>query len=330
VTGIYYALQEEGVEIDAVALLATAMEKVRQSARIVQDELGHDRVVLLPLRTPNREAHTVDFDNEDAAVDFLRLANAVLIEARDRGDRVSLGISGGRSSMGALAALSAYVYGAEGIYHLWVHEDIEKQGDVDDLPVFDRDRYLNPPKELRRLVRLRLETFDDQLQPERIADFGSRHPTLARAVTDLDMDKYQKLKSNFNAGRIGMPRDLYRALRLTLLDCCSALDSDRELRSFFVTSPLDGWRHELPEAGNRTQRVDILIDFLWSRQDNSGEPLLLTFLRAMLERLPDQSVCALDISILLEDFGGLLSSQDRSRPVSEEDLTARIKSIWLM
>ncbi|HET91574.1 MAG TPA: hypothetical protein ENN99_12680 [Chloroflexi bacterium] len=208
VTGIYYALaeQEDAVQIDTVVLLSTAMPQVKKAAKMVGEALGPDKVVVLPLRAAeNKPSH--DFNDVATALNFIHLANAVLDHAnRADGNQVYIGISGGRSSMGALATLSAYVYGAAGIYHLWVDEKIEEQGDITQLLNMrrsERIKILNPPADQRRLVSIPLAPFDTLWDRGRLGQVLAERPeareALLRAVTDVEMRQLKTLQEQREA-----------------------------------------------------------------------------------------------------------------------------------
>lgn len=206
VTGIYYALQEQTppVTVDAVVLVATAMDYVQQAAKIVQKTLGPERVHILPLRVQDKGAH--DFKDEATVLDFIHQVNAVLAHVRRANDEVYIGISGGRSSMGALATLSAYIYGATGVYHLWVHEEIERKGDIKDLQSMlpsQRMPVLKPAPDKYRLVNLPLATFDQFWTQgwlsETLAERSEVREALLRAVTDVELRQLEVLKQKREA-----------------------------------------------------------------------------------------------------------------------------------
>ena len=201
VTGIYYALRDQSpsVEIDAAVLVATAMEYVQQSAEIVKKTLGSERVIVLPLRVEDEGVY--DFRDEATVLDFIHQVNAVLEHARRNQDEVYIGISGGRSSMGALATLSAYIYGAAGVYHLWVQRDIERQGDITTLRGMlpsKRVPILHPPADKRRLVTLPLTTFDQFWSQgwlsETLAERTEVREALLRAVTRTELRQLELLR----------------------------------------------------------------------------------------------------------------------------------------
>lgn len=207
VTGIYYALaeQENVVQIDTVILLSTAMPQVKKAAQMVKETLGREKVIALPLRTTeDKPSH--DFDDEATVLHFVHLANAVLDHGHRAGAAMYIGISGGRSSMGALATLSAYVYGAAGIYHLWVDEKIEEQGDITqllDMRRSERIKILNPPADQRRLISIPLAPFDTLWDRGRLGEVLAQRPearkALLRAVTDMEMQQLKALQEQREA-----------------------------------------------------------------------------------------------------------------------------------
>jgi len=211
VTGIYYALaeQEAAVQIDTVVLLSTAMPQVKKSARMVKQVLGSEgvNVVALPLRAAEAKGPSHDFNDEATVLNFIQLANAVLDHgSRAGGDRVYIGISGGRSSMGALVTLSAYIYGAAGIYHLWVDEEVEKKGDIAQLLQMRPSQYmpiLKPPAARRRLVSIPLAPFDALWDRGRLGQVLAERPearkALLRAVTDVEMQQLKAVQEQREA-----------------------------------------------------------------------------------------------------------------------------------
>jgi len=201
VTGIYYALAEQDfpVQIDQVVLLATAMPRVQDACELVRDVIGADKVRILPLRTATQPSH--DFNDAATVLDFIQQANAVLAHGRKAGNQIYIGISGGRSSMGALATLSAYVYGAAGIFHLWVDESIEAHGSMEILDGMLEPEYmaiLKPPREKYRLVSIPLTPFDQLWDRGRLGELLAERPearqALLRAVTDIEMQQLEQLK----------------------------------------------------------------------------------------------------------------------------------------
>ena len=206
VTGIYHALaaQTPPVQIDQVILLATVMPRVQDTCEFVQEALGADKVRVLPLRAATQPSH--DFNDAATVLDFIQQANAVLAHGRRAGNQIYIGISGGRSSMGALATLSAYVYGAAGIFHLWVDESIEERGSVEKLEDMLPSEYaeiLKPPPDKYRLVSIPLAPFDQLWDRGRLGEFLAERQesrqALWRAVTDIEMQQLEQLKQQREA-----------------------------------------------------------------------------------------------------------------------------------
>jgi len=205
VTGIYHALskQKPPTIMNAVVLISTTMARVQRSAQIVRQTIGEDRVRVLSLRSEGQPSH--DFNDEATILDFIHQVNAVLDHAVRAGNEVYIGISGGRSSMGALATLSAYVYGAAGVYHLWVDESIERQGDIDHLPRLpsQRDQILRPPSDKYKLMSLPLASFDQLWDRGELGQALAQRPdareALLRAVTDVEKQQLEALQEQQEA-----------------------------------------------------------------------------------------------------------------------------------
>lgn len=225
VTGIYYALasQDPPVAIDAVVLIATTMARVLDAAAVVEEDLGRDKVYTLKLRKGEAEP-SHDFNDAGTVLNYIQLVNAVLSHARQAEDRVYIGISGGRSSMGALATLSAYVYGAAGIYHLWVDQEIEERGDISKLPTLPSQRkaVLNPPSDKRKLVAIPLAPFDDLWDRGRLGEVLAKRPeareALLRAVTDVEMQKLKALQQQQKASFEDLAESVRQTFRNTELE----------------------------------------------------------------------------------------------------------------
>jgi len=79
------------------------------------------------------------------------------------------------------------------------------------------------------------------------------------------------------------PNDLYRRCRTVLLKC-NEFDNDTTLRTIFITKELDPLRDRLPEATNRSRRVDAVLDYLLTMRLSDGHPALLPFLQVLNER----------------------------------------------
>lgn len=80
-----------------------------------------------------------------------------------------------------------------------------------------------------------------------------------------------------------IPSELIRHLH-EILARCSALDSDRALRSVFIDPRLAPWFNRVPEnTPDRATRVALLIATLWDKADTQGDNALLLFLNVLAE-----------------------------------------------
>ncbi len=146
VSGLAFALMEADHPISQVITLGTSHPDVIASAQILKTlfyEMGD--MAYTPLHIRAKELR----EEDDSANSFVSQMGLALKEANKDGNTVHVGVTGGRSGMGALAALATNLYGADHLWHFWVSEDIEKGGRLRDLPQpFTMDnRFLNPTVE---------------------------------------------------------------------------------------------------------------------------------------------------------------------------------------
>lgn len=82
----------------------------------------------------------------------------------------------------------------------------------------------------------------------------------------------------------GIPSDLFKELRETLLNCGPVAD-DQQLQRAFNDPQISAWRYSVPQASNPVDRVEALIDYLHNkRRAKSRENALVLFLRVWSER----------------------------------------------
>lgn len=55
-----------------------------------------------------------------------------------------------------------------------------------------------------------------------------------------------------------IPAPLLKKLRQTLLDC-GPFGSQRTLEAVFTDDRIASWRNQIPDAGNRRERVDLFV-----------------------------------------------------------------------
>ncbi len=114
-----------------------------------------------------------ELDSEEASTAFMIHIGQMMDALSQQHHQIHIGVTSGRSGMGALAALATNVYGADHLWHFWVHADIEDMGRLDRLPKPVRltdNKYLDP-------------TMDDRMYeivPLPFMDLRPYHPELKR------------------------------------------------------------------------------------------------------------------------------------------------------
>jgi hypothetical protein len=88
----------------------------------------------------------------------------------------------------------------------------------------------------------------------------------------------------------GLPSDLYKQIRNTLLDC-GPFDSNDNLRQIFVDEHLEPWRHSVPEVNNREDRVEALVALLIDKYHTRYGNALLAFLNVIQQRKNPNDTC---------------------------------------
>ena len=83
----------------------------------------------------------------------------------------------------------------------------------------------------------------------------------------------------------GLSRDLIERCRI-VFQRCHEFDDLLSLRAVFISEELVIFRDRLPEPGNREQRVDQTIEFLWLKFLTDGRPVFPHFIRSLSTRYP--------------------------------------------
>jgi CRISPR-associated protein (TIGR02584 family) len=137
-TGAYYALYHgwginESIKADKVITVSTNAQGIDR----VEDEIEREFMRWYSDTNNNIQYDKTcrmrikgdDLSTEEDVEDFRVLITRLLHEDY-KNDNVYLVVAGGRKSMAALAAVTAqlYGYGVQGMYHLYVDEDLEKDG----------------------------------------------------------------------------------------------------------------------------------------------------------------------------------------------------------
>ena len=156
VTETIDALKHIGLQIDTVVLLSTSNERIIDTyvpllqADFIDTYQG--KIELIPASIANDDIWTPQ-DN----LEFIKLATTFLNTYRKRGDNVYVSIAGGRKTMSAAMAIVAQLFGAKGLYHVLVPEEIErKRLDYEELRDSSeaRCKALHPDVSLMELVSI--------------------------------------------------------------------------------------------------------------------------------------------------------------------------------
>ena len=100
----------------------------------------------------------------------------------------------------------------------------------------------------------------------------------------------------------GIPPDIYPRLRRALLDC-GPFGDDGQLRAVFAHEKLGPWRHSVPQASNRADRVDATIAFLVEkRRADTQENALVLLMQVLSERLDPAHACHPRLTALAEEL----------------------------
>lgn len=156
ITGLYYTLLDEhpNLNITRLCILRTADRDVTRAYELIKQSFEEAQVKI--------EISDVALRQEDhvSAAAFHKIVVDSIEQNLGQGDIVA-GITGGRTSMGAILATVAQLYPEiSSIYHLHVNADLERDGDIDQLVRlrgYNDERYLEvmrPPQHKRKLVRL--------------------------------------------------------------------------------------------------------------------------------------------------------------------------------
>jgi hypothetical protein len=155
VTGLYYALAREGKPVSRVVTFSPGHPDVRDANGICEKAFRE-----LGVSYGNRLIDAEDIESEADAQAFKSAFYSQLQECLETDAEVLVGITGGRSVMGALMAIVAQTAAPERVtlYHLDVDDDIEADGRLPTLWQFQgTERWqelLAPPPEKCRLVKV--------------------------------------------------------------------------------------------------------------------------------------------------------------------------------
>lgn len=146
VSGVAFGLSrgvgesQQSYPISRVVTVGT--ESVRKSANCLAPLFADAGIEYIPLFIAQDELKQTD----KSVPDFITRLGTVFETYKE--STIHVAVTGGRSGMGALAALAASLYGADYLWHLWVPTTIEEKGHIDKLPQPYKasNEFLNPPE----------------------------------------------------------------------------------------------------------------------------------------------------------------------------------------
>lgn len=149
VTGLYIELAEKYQAIDRVYLLGTQDNDVVSAARIVKERL---KSYWKDVKIIDESLDERDFRKVEA---FQKIITYRLQRSDAEGD-VFVGVTGGRTGMGAMLAISAQFYKNVRVFHYWVDDEIAQNGVISQLGKLKRinpefyELILNPRRQENR------------------------------------------------------------------------------------------------------------------------------------------------------------------------------------
>lgn len=139
VSGVYFALAKREIQVNQIITVGTRHGDVRKATGTLKalfrkvDGLAYKDCYI----------YEKELDQK-ASGPFAARMGLYISQAHQAGKTVHVAVTGGRSGMGALAALAAQIYQADRLYHIWVREDVERDGArPNQLPTLD-NICLNP------------------------------------------------------------------------------------------------------------------------------------------------------------------------------------------
>jgi hypothetical protein len=209
VTGTAIALMDVAkYDVSRVVTVGTSLPEVIGSTQIVGDLLRELRI-----EHDARHIAQVELRQKDGSSEAFMIAIGQALEAAFvEGNIVHVGVTGGRSGMGALASLATNIYGADHLWHLWVTEEIERNGRYDKLPrpyTLADNKYLNPTlardehelvelpflslRPYRPVLREYYAHYIEALQAGRQVEIPPTITPLIKMLMDLGVDRLEEI-----------------------------------------------------------------------------------------------------------------------------------------
>jgi hypothetical protein len=267
VSGVYFALLEEGIKIDHIITVGTWHQRVRDAAGTL-DALFR-RVSDVTYKAVYIDAEDLRGRERDASGPFAARMGLYIDRARQAGQTVRVSVTGGRSGMGALAALATQIYCGHHLYHLWVDEDIERGGaDPERVRPDPDNEYVNPTVKGRNawsLVNLPFTDLSGWLtDAEKYRDYvpAGLSRALAQDLYHL-IGQWRAEATNAPGDEITPDRRYQIGLRMSL----STRFSEEELRTLCYDLNVD--YDDLPAQGKANKARELVAHF--ERRDNVSE-----------------------------------------------------------
>jgi len=193
VTTAFYALQERGFGVmDRLITVTTSSRKAADAEQLIAEELKRwkesgGRVEYVRERIEAEDLDDLQYANATALFQG-KIVEILHRERQQPDNEIYVSIAGGRKSMSALTAVAAVLYDADMIFHIYVNDDLERHGDVDNLlsSTTWRDRCLRPKPDEYHLALILLGPVNQLLY-----DYVSRHPKEFIALSDDTKTNYQ-------------------------------------------------------------------------------------------------------------------------------------------
>ena len=166
VTGAYYALRDNRWgEMDAIITVSTTSDLTRLCEREIEAELERARREL-GVNVQYQERLAIPGDEVRTSADVYRFRRLILdLLNKYSQHQVYLSLTGGRKSMVAAAAMAAQLHKPARIFHVYVDEEIEREGHIASLlkkPTDKRRAYLKPPADKIGLVEIPLLSLGER------------------------------------------------------------------------------------------------------------------------------------------------------------------------
>lgn len=106
----------------------------------------------------------------------------------------------------------------------------------------------------------------------------------------------------------GLPSFLLKKLKESLLDC-GPFGSDRTLVSVFTDDRIAPWKNQVPEAGDKKERVDLFVSHFLHRKNRAGQSVLVLFLQALHDQAEKEDACFQRLNDIAIEVAAAISTE---------------------